>query len=378
MPEPLADIGKDMGHAHGQGDAATRAMGNVQPDQLTEDRQIDDGHLQFRIDIGGGIDSIIIARIESDGGEQGHDAYESLCQHGAVADKGDLCFMFDHLRRRSRSDEGVESRNSAAGDGNEHIGPPGTGDDRTAARQELCGEGHLYRRVHEEKANRQGGNDADLHEGAEIVPRGEEEPDGNGCCTETIERQKDGHFLFAEGKPGGKAGVGNKGAYKYSGANQDESGDGSGKNRSRFDLEHVDTDAHRDGNRHGNGEDAPGIVEQGVDHGYTQPGQSDDDDEEDYDRRYAAGDLADILFGDDRQGLSLVAIGCEKNNHVMNATGKDASQQNPEKARSPAILGGQNRSNQWPRTGDGGKMMAENDPLIGGDIILAVIAGNGR
>jgi len=35
--------------------------------------------------------------------------------------------------------------------------------------------------------------------GAEIVPRGEEEPDGNGCCTETIERQKDGHFLFAEG-----------------------------------------------------------------------------------------------------------------------------------------------------------------------------------
>jgi len=73
---------------------------------------------------------------------------------------------------------------------------------------------------------------------------------------------------------------------------------------------------------HGNGEDAPGIVEQGVDHGYTQPGQSDDDDEEDYDRRYAAGDLADILFGDDRQGLSLVAIGCEKNNHVMNAPAK--------------------------------------------------------
>ena len=60
-------------------------------------------------------------------------------------------------------------RNSTAGDGNEHIGPPGAGDNRTAARQELCGEWHLYRRVHEEKANRQGGDDAYLHEGTEIV-----------------------------------------------------------------------------------------------------------------------------------------------------------------------------------------------------------------
>ncbi len=39
--------------------------------------------------------------------------------------------------------------------------------------------GILITGIHEEQANRQGGDDADLHEGAEIVPGGEEEPDGN-------------------------------------------------------------------------------------------------------------------------------------------------------------------------------------------------------
>ena len=62
----------------------------------------------------------------------------------------------------------------------------------------------------------------------------------------------------------------------------------------------------------------------------------------------------------------------------MDTAGKDAAQQNPEKTGAPAVLGGQNRSDQRPRTGDGGKMMAEDDPLVGGNEILAVITGDGR
>ncbi len=60
------------------------------------------------------------------------------------------------------------------------------------------------------------------------------------------------------------------------------------------------------------------------------------------------------------------------------ATGKDTAQQNPEKTGTPAVLGGQDRSDQRARSGDGGKMMAEDNPLVGGDEILAVVTGDGR
>ena len=140
------------------------------------------------------------------------------------------------------------------------------------------------------------------------------------------------------------------------------------------DLEHVNADHHGDGDRHGDGENAPGIVEQGIDDGDGQTGQGDDDDEQNHDRRNTARKSADVFFGDDGQRLTLMAIRGKEDNHVVDAAGKDGAQENPEKAGSPSVLGSQNRSDQRPRAGDGGEMMAEDDPLVGGNIILAVIA----
>ena len=211
MPEALADIGKDVRHTDGQGDGAPRAMSDVQSDQLTEDRQINDGQLQFRIDGRRSIDGEIVVRIEGDGGEKSHDADKTFHQHGTVAYKFNLRFVFNHLWRRPGTDEGMEPRNGAAGDGNEHIGPPGTGDDGSAAVHELGCERHLNSGIHEEHADRQGADDADLHEGAEIVPRGEQEPDRNSRRTETIDGQQDGNLFFTEGKPDGITGFGNIG-----------------------------------------------------------------------------------------------------------------------------------------------------------------------
>ena len=62
----------------------------------------------------------------------------------------------------------------------------------------------------------------------------------------------------------------------------------------------------------------------------------------------------------------------------MDAAGKDAAQDDPDKAGPPAVLGGQDRSDQRSRTSDRGKMMAEDHPLVGGNEILAVITGDGR
>ena len=143
MPEALADIGKDMGHADGQGDGAPRAMRDVQSDQLIEDGQINDGHLQFRIDGRRGIDGEIVVRIEGDSGKKSHDADQTFHQHSTVAYKFNLRFVFNHLWRRPGADEGMEPRDGAAGNSDEHIGPPGTGDDGSAAVHELRGEGHL-------------------------------------------------------------------------------------------------------------------------------------------------------------------------------------------------------------------------------------------
>ena len=71
------------------------------------------------------------------GGDERHDADHALAEHRAVADRPDVAFLVDHLRRRPGGDERVEAGNRAAGDRDEHEREERPGNDRAAAADEL-------------------------------------------------------------------------------------------------------------------------------------------------------------------------------------------------------------------------------------------------
>ena len=90
----------------------------------------------------------------------------------------------------------MESGNGAAGDGNKYIGPPGTGNDGAATGCIDRCKGHLDGGVNEKEADSQGSDNADFHKGAQVIPRGQKQPDGDGGGAETVDRQEDRHLLF--------------------------------------------------------------------------------------------------------------------------------------------------------------------------------------
>lgn len=77
--------------------------------------------------------------------------------------------MLHQLRSSTRTNQGMNSRNGSAGNRDKNVGPPGTGDDGTAAVNELRREIHLDHRVDKEQTDSQSDNNTDLHEGAKIV-----------------------------------------------------------------------------------------------------------------------------------------------------------------------------------------------------------------
>ena len=63
MSEPLSDIGKEMAHAHGRRAVQSPPFSQQCPTRPTHEGCKYDAHLQFRIDVGRGIDGIVSPRM---------------------------------------------------------------------------------------------------------------------------------------------------------------------------------------------------------------------------------------------------------------------------------------------------------------------------
>jgi hypothetical protein len=57
----------------------------------------------------------------------------------------------------------------------------------------------------------------------------------------------------------------------------------------------------------------------------------------------------------------------------VHGAGEHRAQDHPEKTRKIAELGCKDRPDQWPRPGNGGKMMTEQHPLAHRNVILTVV-----
>ena len=90
------------------------------------------------------------------------------------------------------------------------------------------------------------------------------------------------------------------------------------------------------------------------------------------DQRDEAADLADLLARHLAERFAVAAHGGEQDDEILHGAAQHRADDDPERARQIAELRGQHRSDQRSRAGDGGEVVAEDDPFVGGLEIVAV------
>ena len=90
-----------------------------------------------------------------------------------------------------------------------------------------------------------------------------------------------------------------------------------------------------------------------------------------------AAELADVLFDQHAHGLAVVLDGSIQRAEVGHSAEEDAAEQHPQQHRQPAERGGLDRAGDRACARDGGKLMAEDGPAVGGDKVLAVVILDG-
>jgi len=138
---------------------------------------------------------------------------------------------------------------------------------------------------------------------------------------------------------------------------------------------HVDAHAERQRNRHANREGAPRALLQGVHHGEPETGERDDDDEEDGNGGRRAGDGADLCPRDLGERRAAAAGGGPENDHVVHGARQADAAHEPNEPGRVAELRREHRTDERPRPGNRGEVVAEEDPPGRDVIVLAVGPG---
>ena len=92
---------------------------------------------------------------------------------------------------------------------------------------------------------------------------------------------------------------------------------------------------------------------------------------------HESADAADFFFRHFGERLAVAADGEQQNHEVLHAAGEDGSGQHPQRSGKIAELRGQHRPDQRAGPGDGGEVMAEDDPLVGDQKVAAVFQAFG-
>ncbi len=85
-----------------------------------------------------------------------------------------------------------------------------------------------------------------------------------------------------------------------------------------------------------------------------------------------ASRLANLLARHLPQRFSVPANGCEENDEVLHRAAQHRADNDPQRARKISELRGKDRADERSGAGNGGKMMSEDDPFIGGFVIVTV------
>ncbi len=134
----------------------------------------------------------------------------------------------------------------------------------------------------------------------------------------------------------------------------------------------------RDGNRHRNRERSPGAGLQRIHHDQGANSEQDHDDADHGHVSHQAAQAANFVTRHFGQRLSIASHGKEQNHEILHAAAEDRTGKYPESAGKIAELRRQHRADQRAGSGDGGEMVPEDHPFVGGNKVAAIFQPLGR
>lgn len=249
-----------------------------------------------------------------------------------------------------------------------------------AAGGEVGDRGHLQGRQGDDHAQGQEPDRADLHEGGEVVARGQQQPHGEHGGEEPVHDHPDdqcARFQREEvrprrfGDPAARDDREEQQRDAYEGDLADLAG-----------PQGAQVDAHEEGDRdgHADGEDTPRRVRERVHDDQREDREQDDHDDEDRDQGGDPADRAYLVARHLTERAAVAAGGEEQRHHVLDGAGEDDADDEPDRARQVSHLRGEHGTDQRTRPRDGGEVVAEQDPAVGGMEVDAVVQpfGGGR
>ena len=93
---------------------------------------------------------------------------------------------------------------------------------------------------------------------------------------------------------------------------------------------------------------------------------------------YQADFVADLRFGDFGDGFPVIAHGGKEDDHVVDGTSEDTTDEDPKGARQVTELSRNDRTDQGAGAGNSREVMAEDDVLVGRHVVVAVFKTEGR
>ena len=262
----------------------------------------------------------------------------------------------------------------AARDRDEREGKERAGEHRSGAVDEPRERRHLERRQHDENADRQRDHDADLHERGEIVARREQQPHRKDRRREAVDHEQHGQRPSAQREDRGEIGLSGDPAsgVEGEGDEQHEADRARLEHAARADPAHVDAHQHRDRNRESDRHRSPRArLERVHDHEREHRDQHDHDAEH-RDERGVSGDGADLFLRHLAERFAVAPNGRAEDDEVLHRAADHDADDDPQNARQIAELRGERGSHERTGPGDGGEVMAEHDPLVGGHEVATV------
>ncbi len=190
---------ENLRHPHRQGRRAPRAPEQgVFPHQLRQfihvlhrDRETEGRDLgRHRRRLALHVHREIHARVHRASGDHGHDGHQRFQAHGPVANGPRVTLAGDELGRSPAGDERVKTGNGAAGDGDETKRKHRPRHHQSGAVHKLRQRRHPQIGQHEKNANRQHQDGAELHEGAQIIARRQQQPHRQHARRQAIKNER--------------------------------------------------------------------------------------------------------------------------------------------------------------------------------------------
>jgi hypothetical protein len=237
---------------------------------------------------------------------------------------------------------------------------------------------HLQRGQYHDDSDREREHDTDLHEGGQIVARGEQQPNRQHGRGEAIHHYGEGKRLPRERRVRGEIGVGGHPSAGVKCPDEEHE-----SHRAR--LEHapwtkpaqVHAHEQRDRNREPDRDHSPWARGECVHDHEREHGDEHDHDSEDRDERSRPRHRPDLVSRHRAERAAVAAHGREQDDEILYGAAEHYTGDDPDRAGEESELCRERRSNQRPWARDRCEMMPEHDPSIGREIVATVLHPNG-